>query len=564
VSLRRTTAIGVLTDWLPSGYQLVVLRSVLDAAREHDISVVCFATGVPGGKLWGGRPLEQLIGSTTVDGLVVLPSTLAGFTDGERVRFLDSVRPLPLCGIGSELLGASGVFVDGASGLRDAVTHLVRRHGHRRIGFVAGPAHNAEAQHRLAVFQAALAEHSLEIDPRLMLSGDFTIPAGADAIRTLFDERRVPVDEVDALVAANDAMAWGCLDALAARGVRVPSQVAVVGFDDLVEAGGPGVPLTTVRQPVYDLGRKAVELLLAQIAGAAPDRAVLPTRLVTRRSCGCLEGIGRLPLGDADLRRRGGLSFEVALLQRHDTILADMERAARGQLGTLGRGWGQRMVTALVDELKGRSPDAFRLALDDALARVMTVRDDPAVLHEVVSALWRHLIPCVLGDPALRTTVEGLLDGARLAIALATHRVQAVVQHENEALAEATIEACASLNACVSLADVGRVLELAFPALGVSRLVIALDAGDGNSDTVRRVLSLDQGLARVERTELRLSELAAGALHDSRRSELVVLPLCTKQAVFGVVCMELSPVTEVVVNATRLALGAVLGRIRDH
>jgi phosphoserine phosphatase RsbU/P len=554
--------IGVLTDWIDSSYQLLILRGVFEAARERGIGVVCLTNGLPcpgPDACWW--PAHQIIRKESLAGLIVCGTSVALHSDAEREQLLSSVLSLPVCSIGMDLPGASSVCIDNPSGIREVVRHLVQTHGHRRLAYVGGPEYNVEARQRLAGFRATLAELGLAVDERLILPGDFTVPSGERAMRILLEERGVPVGEVDAIVAANDGMAWSCVDFLEARGVRVPWQLAIAGFDDVAAGRQARVPLTTVRQPVAELGRRAVQLLLAQVEGAAPEREVLRTQLVTRRSCGCVEGIGSLPLADADRQRRGGRSFEVALLERRERILADMQRASRGELGTLGAGWEMRMVTALVDELKGRSSDAFRLALDDGLSRVAGAGGDPADFHEVVSALWRHLIPCVLADTALRTTVEGLLDGARVAIGAAALRVQSAEQAESQVLARSLVTACVAVAASGSLEEVAAVVMGNFRALGVPRLEIAIFPDGKIGDTVTRVFAFDGAQCRLERAELRVFDLLDQALSGSGRREIIVSGLHWRGTVFGVVWMDLQPPSQVVHDAVREAMSAVAHRL---
>jgi hypothetical protein len=296
--------------------------------------------------------------------------------------------------------------------------------------------------------------------------------------------------------------------------------------------------------------------------GVGPaERRVLRTELVVRRSCGCLGGIGRLPLSEADLRRRGGRTFEVALHERRDTLLAEMSQAGRGQLGSLPRGWEGRLVSALVDELKGRSPDAFRLALDEALHRATADHTDLTAFDDVVSALWRHFIPCVLGDLALRTTLEGVLDGARLAITAAAERQRHLEQEKHDDLVHGLLEATVELGAASTLEDVAAAIERRFARLGILRLAVALYADVVDDDAVVRVLSFGGGRTRLERTRLLAREVPAAMLSAADRSELIISPLHAESVVFGIVCMELSAPSELVHSAVRNALSATLQRL---
>src|SRR5262249_43510638 len=136
-------------------------------------------------------------------------------------------------------------------------------HHKRRIAFIRGPTFSPEAETRFTAYQATLESHGIPFDPALTVEGDFSHFMGLHAMRTLL-ERRLPID---AVVCANDGMAFGAMQALKGRGLRVPDDLAVVGFDDM-EAGQFAQPtLTTVRQPTRKQARAAVEILLAKLAG---------------------------------------------------------------------------------------------------------------------------------------------------------------------------------------------------------------------------------------------------------------------------------------------------------
>ncbi len=194
--------------------------------------------------------------------------------------------------------------LDQDRGLRQAILHLITVHGCRRLAFVRGPAMNDEAERRYALYRTVLAEEGLEVDPALICDGTFEKPAGEAAVARLVDDRRVAFD---ALVAANDYMALGALEALEARGIDVPGDVAVVGFDDIEDARFSSPPLTTVRQPLYQQGEAALDRVLAQLEGRPVELdTVHATELVVRRSCGCLtDPAGRAGAAAAPPARRG-------------------------------------------------------------------------------------------------------------------------------------------------------------------------------------------------------------------------------------------------------------------
>jgi len=212
-----------------------------------------------------------------LDGLIV---TSARDADPLIPRLFDSQVPFVMHGR-HEDPRVSFVDVDNLSGAHAGVTHLVRL-GRRRIAMICGPSGSLAAEDRKRGYLDALRERRVAADEALVVCGDYTEASGYEAMRRLLPH--VP----DAVFAASDAMALGCLRALREAGQRVPEDVAVVGFDDLPQAATSDPPLTTVRQPIQRAGVLAVDMLIDILEnGAEPARRmVLPTKLVVRSSCG--------------------------------------------------------------------------------------------------------------------------------------------------------------------------------------------------------------------------------------------------------------------------------------
>jgi sigma-B regulation protein RsbU (phosphoserine phosphatase) len=277
------STIGLLSEFEGSSYDSVLWAGLAGAALELDVNLICYAGGVISASQYGldaqRNILYDVVAAEMIDGLLVC-GTIGNFiTRGEFRSFVDRYRPLPMVGI-TQTPGLSCVIVDNEKGMRDIVTHFIEVHGYRRIAFIRGPESNEEAALRYRAYVTVLAEHDLPLDPDLVAPGAFIYETGMDAIRLLLDERRV---EFDAVIAASDWMAFGALQALEDRGIRVPDDVALGGFDDAREAAASRPSLTTVRQPIHKLGRAGIELLLKVLAGEqVPEQTMLPTRLAVR------------------------------------------------------------------------------------------------------------------------------------------------------------------------------------------------------------------------------------------------------------------------------------------
>ena len=247
--------------------------------------------GVSSGLADSRYQLALLMAQDQADRERVERHLLRGNADGVLLLSLRADDPIPprltaagipcvLAGRPRDDVGVGYVDADNEGGARLAVNHLVDR-GRRTIATVAGPKDRAVGVDRLAGWRAALRQAGRKPDRTLIARGDFT-PTGAATAATALLERR---PDVDGIFVASDLMALGVLDAVRQSGRRVPDDVAIVGFDDGELARSSVPPLTTVRQPIDELGRRMADLLIAQLDhNAAPKGLILKTELVIRQS----------------------------------------------------------------------------------------------------------------------------------------------------------------------------------------------------------------------------------------------------------------------------------------
>ena len=220
--------------------------------------------------------------SAKVDGLVIAEDIV----DRKQLARLAARIPIVLIASDARGVHADSVGVDNRSGTESVVRHVVERHGRTRLFYITGPAEAMDAVERRAAFADAVARYP-GVTVTGFFEGHFGAVSGQLAVRHLL--AGPPQDMPDAIICANDQTAIGAMRDLQAAGIRVPADIAVVGFDDMHISALLTPPLTTVRQPMRELGERACARLLERIADPAlPPRAErLPTELIVRESCGC-------------------------------------------------------------------------------------------------------------------------------------------------------------------------------------------------------------------------------------------------------------------------------------
>ncbi len=253
------------------------LAGVGNMAAEHGYDLLV-STQPPGEREL--QAYRQKVQSRQVDGFVIVRTR----RQDARIRYLREIGfPFVAFGRTEGELDFPFVDVDGIQGMRLIGEHLIRL-GHRRIACLAPPADLLFAEHRLIGLRQALAEHGLELPDSAIVLGDLTQKSGYQAAMRLLDSPQPPT----AIVAFNDLMALGAMAALQERGLVVGRDVAVTGFDDIPMAEHSHPPLTTVHQPIYQIGKTVCEMLVRLLRDQelAPRQVILAPKLMVRQSCG--------------------------------------------------------------------------------------------------------------------------------------------------------------------------------------------------------------------------------------------------------------------------------------
>jgi LacI family transcriptional regulator len=222
----------------------------------------------------------EVLRNKQVDGIIFVAT---GDQTDAIPQFLRSELPVVLVDRHLPAIQSDEVMLDNHQGGYLAAQHLISL-GHRRIGCIAGPSTVTPSTQRVTGYKSALADHGLPVDEALIMRGDFHPGSGWTVTRTLLN---VP-DPPTAIFACNDMMAIGALRAASECGRRVPADLAIVGFDNIELAAYTTPPLTTIGQPIQNMGRIAAKLIIERIKDRTlpPRCETLPAALVIRDSCG--------------------------------------------------------------------------------------------------------------------------------------------------------------------------------------------------------------------------------------------------------------------------------------
>ncbi len=271
----RSFAVGLVVPDVMNPFFAEVASGVEEELRRQDVLLALCSTGAQAGR---EAYYAQLLRHRRVDGVIFLSGTglpaaeLSTLAEGESVVFVDERVP----GVEAPFVGS-----DNRRGARLIAEHVLSQ-GHRKVAILGGPPALWTAEQRLAGYREALLTRGLEPDGVPCVAGDYEREGGRVAVRTLLDG---PGDRPTALLVANDLMAIGALQECRTRGIAVPDELSIAGYDDIPEAAILTPPLTTVRQPAREMGRAAAHILLERIEGRPVPRLTdFPAELVVRES----------------------------------------------------------------------------------------------------------------------------------------------------------------------------------------------------------------------------------------------------------------------------------------
>jgi len=280
LSTQTTDTIGVILPDLVGEFFMDIIHGIDEEAYKSNRYVMVSSSHSQRNMV---ETLIEFMASGRVDGVILMAPQMHKEVDDFLSK---SKRPIVLINSCSDLTNVVNFQIDNYQGAMTCVEHLIW-HGYKEIAIIKGPAENCDAQERYLGYRDALAKNNLNVNHLFEVIGDFQIKSGYYAFLKLMNQTNKP----DAIFISNDMMAIGAYEAAKFLKIKIPEDVAVVGFDDIYLSKLLNPRLTTMHVPISELGAKALNYLLKMISDEVnPKQAykeVFPTELVIGGSCGC-------------------------------------------------------------------------------------------------------------------------------------------------------------------------------------------------------------------------------------------------------------------------------------
>ena len=570
--IHNRPTIGVLAGWqvftgTPDSFLGNVFRGIQAAAHDRNCNLL-MACGIdPGQPAWPLISPEVAyvpVGPENTDGLIIASPFASEAGERYAQDLLSSGFPAVYAG---DRDAGPAVVADNAVGIRQALEHLVK-HGHRQIAFVAGRRQSVHGDSgvRLRAFEAELQALNLTFDPNLIAYGSHNYDGGRQAIRQIISQG----SKFTAVLASNDRSAIGVLDGLRQAGYGIPQDIALIGFDDRLEARAQVPSLTTVHYPMFGLGYQAVELLLRAIEGESViDELVrIPTRLVIRESCGCLPGVPasiraedgktQKPLGKTRQQIGEQLTQVMTAAVHNESFWLSQQEVAY---------LGQRLVEAYLMSLEQNDPLTFHLMIQQILERVSSRGDDLFAWQAAVTILRDRLplIRQVVTTQLSSSQMEDMLHQVRLAISDGArgHSTRSLIYQARQADHVGLMTS--KFFTALDEGEIFDILIRELPAIGIQGATVGYYQVEGEDNMAWSVLQTTGSPSPAPRLEAGKRFPSRqfppdGLYPDEQPYQLAVLPLYIQNEVCGFVAFDagnLDPIADIVRQ-----LGAALRGVR--
>jgi signal transduction histidine kinase/DNA-binding LacI/PurR family transcriptional regulator/CheY-like chemotaxis protein len=539
--------IGFLSTWSVyegttiDNYTHALLQGVIAAAREKDCNLlVGCGVSLPGSPrasrtAWAvpGPDMDFVpVGPWNTDGLIIIPDDLSDpqfeyvqdlYRSGFPIILTTAEKPGPL------------VAVDNTGGIRQAFDHLLQ-HGHRRIAFIAGKkGRGGDSAERLAAYRQALHAAGIGEDPRLIAFGEHRREDGRSAMQQILASGA----PFTAILASNDLSGLGAMEVLQAAGRRVPEDVAVIGFDDILDARSQLPLLTTVRLPTFTLGFQAVLSLLEMAHGEKSDgiNTRVATQLVIRQSCGCRpESLPAAAPASGTTRQPDLIQTDLARAMAKATSI-EFQYSPNEQIETLCL----ELVQALASSLTRHGPVEFDAALQHLFEWIEAHGEDAYAWHSALSTLRRNL-PNLLAtipdaDPQLADT---LIDRARLVVAEIAQRQATDVLLRHKDTSNRLGLMTSQLLTALDVSDTNAILEQHLPKLGIQHALVALYSSREDDPLSQAAVLLGMNLpGNWAGAQFLTREFPPPGLYPSDQAvQLALLPLVIDEHTTGFVALS--------------------------
>ena len=425
------------------------------------------------------------VGPWNTDGLIIVPDELTKeqslyvhdlLASGFPIIFTTPEGPGPV------------VAVDNMLGIRLAFEHLLQHHLNK-IAFIAGNVGDGgDSAERLQAYRLALQEAGIPEDPKLIAFGEHRREGGKFAMQKIINSRA----EFTAVIASNDLSCLGAIECLQEAGYVIPDDVAVIGFDDILDARSLSPSLTTIRHPTFSLGYQAFVTLLDHIHGDRDhrERVVVPPRLIIRQSCGCQADQSSLTISTTNsvqpalqLEDLSRAMAEVSLIEARNSLFEDLQAQCTP------------FLNSFLESLRAQDAKVIMGEVKRVLAWTEERDEDPHIWQTSLAFLYQKATALLqLVPQAEQVFLTNLIDRIRLEISNQIQRRTTRSMLEHMDMMSQLGMVTAEMLTAMSIPDIAEILGRHLPKVGIENVLVAIYDENSEDQTSRASILLTAGL----------------------------------------------------------------------
>lgn len=471
---KTKTNFGFLGSSIVESWAIDQWNGILEGAKINNINLISFIGGVlnsPREYEGYGNTIYDLVNKDLIQGLVIWSGSLNWYiTKNEMLSFFKKFYPIPIVSMESEYIGFPGLLINNSQGMKDAMDHLIIDHGYRKIAFIRGPEGHTGAQERYRAYMESLEKHDIRYDENLVSKPD-NYWDGETQMKELLDVRKM---KIDAVVGVNDSVCGGAMKYMKNHGIKIPHDIAIVGFDDDPRFRVSTPPLTSVKMPFHKMGKRAFEILFELIEHrSVPEKELFPPNLIIRQSCGCkLQALIKSEIKKTSMlyclfsKWKNRLNQQKLLKKIENMVLIDKTKNDDNCLEKL---W-QSFFSDINKSQKSRS---FIILLENILNQSIIINSDLSVWQDIISSLRGIALPHIMKRSSL-IRAENIFHQSRILINELSLRNLGHIHVENNHQQTMIQSVCQSLITSFNIKEIMDIAANEFPKLGIKQCYIFL------------------------------------------------------------------------------------------
>ncbi|RPJ06192.1 MAG: LacI family transcriptional regulator, partial [Spirochaetaceae bacterium] len=412
------------------------------AAKEHDVNIINFCNGYKyslGDTFTYARYYKRTFPYLTkknIDGLVSWASSMAYIMPFDEVEKLHaSITTIPLVCLGMQMENIPSLVIDNAGGIRHLMQHLTQVHGFSKIAFIGdkkGYRHNYCNEERYDAYRSVLAESGIAFrDEYVYILDEIDHKQINKAVNTLFEKRKLrPKKDIQAIVTISDSVSNRLVEILASRNIRVPEDVAVVGFNNTFEGIRADPPLTTVDPLYYRYGHTAIQMILDQIEKKkVPFMIRMPVEFLVRQSCGCYED--SIVTVMEERRQKAALALtpksnKTRAVNARESVLDGLQCIIHKYDPDFNPRYIEDLYDSLMNDIESRTSRRFITALKKYFFKNKYPIEKILTLDNVISEMRKQVLPSLSSKRDLVRMAEDIFHQARVMINISTNYITMV------------------------------------------------------------------------------------------------------------------------------------------